>query len=168
MKIDKNVIAALPLDQQLALLDDLRFRLDKKTKSTRVLASRQVWSALETDVWHALARELQARLHQETQPLAVFTKTFGVENYRQAVASIETYMDAACGEKLPRLHTLALLRTIFGCVIDNMLDRDIPVAPTSVLRLVGHIPQIVNAAFPGYAAARLLHRLVPMMDERAA
>lgn len=165
--ITKDIIAALPLDQQRALLDDLRFRLDRKTASERVLATRNEWSSLESDVWQALTRELHARLHIETPPLNIFVNSFGAARYRSVVAGLDAYVASACGEPLSRTHKVVVIRTIISCLVDRLCAREIPVSASSVLASVGQTGQAVDAAFPGYAAARLLHRLVPLVTSVA-
>ena len=165
--IDKDVIAALPLDQQLALLDDLRFRLDRN-KAPQAAQPRQTWSPLETDVWTALGRELMAELHIDVGPLHVFTKSFGIDKYRQAVERLDAYVQTSCGESLSKVHKIMLFRTMFNCMIEHLLDGDIPVTASSIMSNAGRIPQAVNAAFPGYAAARLLHRVVPLSNRAYA
>ena len=168
-EIDKDTIAALPLDQQLTLLEDLRFRLDRnKRPALGAVAPRQAWTALEQDVWLALSRELLNRLHLETTPLTVFAHSFGAEKYKAIVTRLDAYVQTACDEPLHRTHKVALFRCAFGCVIEHFQEAGIPVTPTSILSNAARIPQIVDEAFPDYASARLLHRVVLMMADARA
>jgi hypothetical protein len=156
------------MGDQLAELKDKFLSLgradrDELLATIEYETSRASWqpSREEMVVWEAL-RRLTPGPTIRSLPEFVRDKRHGVGR-NAYIEAVETLYDFA-REAQPVRHQVqddtALVELMLRCLADDMTARNIEVNPKS---LVEHLPRLraaVNRAFPGYAEARMLHKLI--------
>lgn len=149
MKADQ-VLDGLNEVEQRQLLDLLRWKF----------ADAVELSADEREVWDALLEALKVRL-----PLAEFAKNFGKERMRQQLAAVDAFVIASCVPIMRKPVRMAVLRSLFLCLASHLASRGIPTTPKVMLSNVSLLSHAVEQRFPGYAQAKLLHRVAPLAKQ---
>lgn len=147
--------------EKMSMLEHLDALTDQEAREAHArlamrLSKQRDFSADEQDLWDALCVALNVRA-----PISLnkFVDTFGVSKYREAVTAAHGYLTQSCALILRRPSRKVLLATIMECLVDNVRERGIPVTPGTVLGNIGTLAFAVEESFPGYADARMLHRI---------
>jgi hypothetical protein len=145
-----DILAGMTKAEKQALHDRLSYEL----KSKRSAAS---YTSNETEVWECL---LDALGSVSRMPLPAFVDKFGLANYRTAAAEIEKYVASACPADTRKPVRLALTTELLRCLVSHLNTRTIPATPGVMLRSLMVLPFAVEQRYPGYAQARMLHRII--------
>lgn len=123
--------------------------------------SLAAFSADESDLWDGMLEALRVAA-KARQPLATFAGKVGRSKYAEQAASVRAYLDTSCAPVIRRPQRQAVLRTLLGCLVSHLTTRAIPTTPQVLFNSLGVLPFAVDQRFPGYAGARLLHRVAVM------
>lgn len=94
--------------------------------------------------------------------LETFVQSFGVTKYQEAVSALHAFIDHGCADgMIPPPVRSAVLRKTMDCLVRYARALDLPLTPKSVMQMVNMARHAVEAQFPGYVAAKLLHRVAP-------
>lgn len=116
------------------------------------------FSRYELDFWDAVC----AAVGQEPakrMPLSVFVKQYGRAKYLDQVSVLDTYIEQGTGEMLRFPVRSALVHRLVRLLRDYTSALDIPATPRALINCMGMLSAAVELQFPGYRAARLLHRM---------
>lgn len=167
MNIDA-ILDGLGDNQQRELLARLAYKFEKADAR---------FTALDDYTWQALTDalgELAPRIGM-VKFIAGLGKS-GRAAYTRFVKTIASYVDAGCMSKPTMTNRMAIMRTLFGCLVADMRGwrsddgSSIPVSARTVIYNVDKLTLAVERSFPGYHASRLLHMVIAAgdyMDEAA-
>ena len=143
-----GALSAAELQELQARID---LRLAGETRSLRLTTQEQT-------VWDAVNEVCRTR----AIPPAKFAQAYGVGNFRRALADVNAYIDTSCGAGLPLAHRRVVIRTVLECLVEYIQSWKTPLAPSpkTLLDTVGRLAHAVDQCFPGYADAKMLHRVV--------
>jgi hypothetical protein len=140
-------IMLLSADDREQLLSNLQ-RDSQKTLMSKPL-SRE-----ESVVFDALMSVCDVKIAQNR-----FLESYGRAKYAEKVQTVYEYV--ASTRKFLRLPQVqALVALCLRCLANDLKSREIPTTPKIVLDNLNFLAHAVDKAFPGYASAGLLHRLV--------
>jgi hypothetical protein len=112
------------------------------------------------EFWEVLHDALDIPLRR-AQPLARF-----LENYPRAkFDEMAQYTRYFCEEGAPELKKVQLhsvMVTVVRCLIAHLKARQIPATPAVICNSITVLEHAVEKRFPGYKAAKLLHRVAPL------
>jgi hypothetical protein len=120
----------------------------------------EAWNALTSATSESKARPLQQLLDSRVGG----NKTFVLRSLRQ----LSDYADEYSAKRLTRIERGIVMRLLVSCLVDYLKGWDDPpkLDASSLIRHIKRVPTAIDAAFPGYAAARLIDRVALM--KRAA
>lgn len=144
-------LSKLTKAQKQELLDQLRYELEAPSKSR----SASDFEEAEVMLWEAIGDTLGVRL----QSLRDFTTKYGAKKYRQMATEVRKYLMDGCGTPLGRAQLGSLYLVMLRCLCNWLRNRQIPITATSLCNSMGHIADVMDRYFPGYAAAHFLHRI---------
>lgn len=111
------------------------------------------------DFYEAVARELQRRTQVKSAPYLQATKSKAfVERFVPAAHSA-FQANAQWFPKQTRIERGSMLGLYANLVLDDLARRGQPALWHSIAFAVSNLPQVVDQAFPGYAAAGLLGKV---------
>lgn len=93
-------------------------------------------------------------------PLARFVESYGTKKYAAKVNELYHFVGNARKHLRPA-QLNALVKISLDCLALNLRSRGIPVTPSTLLNSLSLLASAVDDQYPGYAEARLLHRIVP-------
>lgn len=147
----------------LAKLDDAaQAELFTALSYKRQQADRNGPTRLQQSYWDALGEAI-GFLPGRRPPLNMFIQKFGRASYDSCVADLEAMIDASCGPVLRAPQRQAVRVQALRAVASYLERRDIPCTSKTVMNASKTmLADALDTAFPGYARARLLHRVAPM------
>lgn len=86
-------------------------------------------------------------------------KNYGRRKFADDVEYVLHYIRKAAGSRLRREHEQALLNVIMRCLAQQLERRGLMVSPNLLLNNLDYLEHAVDQQFPGYADARMLHRV---------
>jgi hypothetical protein len=122
----------------------------------------------EQAFWTALTGAMVGAGIRGAPTLDMFVKSVGRGKLTEASDWVGCYVDDSCDADMRKPVRQAVMQTAFKCLIKYMGARGIPVNPTTILGQIDVMQHAVDIAFPGYSAARLLHRVAPVERKVAA
>jgi hypothetical protein len=144
-------IADFSEEEQRLLYDQLSF---KYSKDSAQVTPEQIAA------WEAIHRAIgQTR---GTQPLAPVIQSMGRSKFDAAVVMIHDFITKGCGLMLRKPQRMLVEEMALSCLADYLEVLDIPVTPTTMVKHVAQLEYAVNRNFPGYAKARLLHKIAKL------
>lgn len=162
-----EVLEGLNERTQRALFDKLALQF----KSRRVRHDKQdEFSHDERSLWSALviaANRPEPSSVGAAKALSHFCASYGRPRFRDALDEVDMFIDEACGARLSRPQMDFMRRLVLKSLAGEMAHwstedgRQFPIIPRTLLNNLDHMPPAVENDFPGYAAARLLHRILP-------
>ena len=153
--MDIQAIDALDTQQQRELYDLLAFRL----KNTKV-----AYTAAEVELWDAVGTALD-KSAKERRPLALFvagnggTGGFGRARYADAVSTLNAVLDRALPEVTRKPVRMQVRTLMLRSLARYLTAMNVPTTEKSLLNNLGILEHAVDQTYPGYIAARLLHRI---------
>lgn len=142
----------LDLAEQRQLYDQLAYRFSKQPAKL---------SVDEIELWDAIGDALGLP-GRERMPLQSYIQAHGKTKYCDAVAAAEFLISRSMPEIVRRPVKAAVRRCMLACLAKWLRSRDLPATPTVMVQSLGNLEHAVNACYPGYISARLLHRIAPM------
>jgi hypothetical protein len=142
-------IADLSDEDQRVMYDQLAYKFSKAPQIT----------AEQRAAWESINR---ACGKQSVQPLGPVVTSVGVARFDDAIVMLHDFITRACGLILRRPERMVLEDMALGCLADYLRALDIPVTPTTMLRQLGHLEYAVDRNYPGYAKARMLHKIAKL------
>ena len=149
------VIDTLSVKDQQELHALLTYKL-RKARPDLTANEHAFWDAIND----ALGRAVKERL-----PLSMFLDGkaggtgYGRTKYAEKLAEVEHVLESA----IPALSRLPLKRSVMlimiKCLVKYLTAIDIPATPKTLLNNTGLLVHAIDQVFPGYIAARLLHRV---------
>lgn len=123
--------------------------------------TRFVLSTAEQVVWDAVCEVCKPYI-RSVPPVTEFSKSFGKDKLRTAIADINNYVDESCGTNLSMGHRRLIVRTVFQCMVEyiHSWTEPKPITVKTMFQSVSQLAHAVDICFPGYARARMLHRVV--------
>lgn len=115
-------------------------------------------SAEEQDTWDAIHEML--RIGGAREPLKSMFAKEGRNAFTRQVEVLSSYLDTSIGVTLPRLQRNSLRRSVIQCLVRYLRRRGRDLTPREVLKSMDLVASAVEASFPGYAEAKLLHLIV--------
>lgn len=151
VKTAAEILAGLDAAEQDKLYELLAFkRANSKAQPTRI---QQMF-------WELICGALDM---QRPLPLAPFMTSYGKAKFDAKAADLAEFIDNGCGAGLLRLPVRqAVGERIIRALVSYMKTRDIVCTPTTVLNSFVMLADAADSQYPGYAKARLLHRLAPI------
>ena len=140
--------------EQRQLYDQLAYRFSKQT---------QTFSADEIELWDAICDVLNLG-KRERMPLKSYVQQHGRTKYGDQVTVVELLIARSVPEMIRRTVKSAVRRRMLACLAKWLRSRDLPVTPTIMTQNLGMLEHAVNACYPGYISARLLHRIAPLAE----
>ena len=116
-------------------------------------------SDLPRELWDAMLHVLQLE-GKSRMTLKAFVRGYGRAKYIQRGEELDKLLAAALPAYTRKQTVVAVRRIILGCLVQRMNQKGIPVSPTSILRCFPWMRAAVDAAYPGYIDAQLLHKVV--------
>lgn len=114
----------------------------------------------EASLWDAINAALA--IHRAA-PLPVFVQGYGKAKYAEAVAQMHEFVTESCGPAMRQVVRDRVVAKALRALVLYMDAIGIPLTPKTVISNFGMLASAVDAQFPGYAAARLLHRIAPVV-----
>jgi hypothetical protein len=138
--------------EQRILYDQLAYRFSKQP---------QTISADEGELWDAIidALGLPAR---ERPPLKNYIQAHGKARYIEHVEAVESLISRALPEMVRRPVKASVRRRMLTCLAKYLRAINVPPTPTTMVQNLGRLEYAVDACYPGYINARLLHRIAPL------
>lgn len=144
----ESIVSNLDPAEQKRLLEILTAQLAYNEVKSGIVLTR-----MEQMVVEALFDVTKSRLSRDK-----FLRSYGIANFKNRVAELHAFLSDA--RKLLRDNQMrALVERSLRCLASDLVAREIPVTPTSLLRSMSTVRRAVDVRFPGYAAAGHLHRL---------
>jgi len=147
---DVDVLDGLTVQQQRALLD----RLSHKLSSAKV-----EWKPEHHALWSAVCAHVDSD-RRLLPAMPQFVKSYGVKRFKIACDVFRDFVSSACPTKMRRVERAAVESLVAGCLASELRRGGRPVTPTTMLDMMAFLAGCVNRDFPGYASARMLHRVV--------
>jgi hypothetical protein len=141
-------IAEFSEADQRSLYDQLSFKFASQGRQP---------SPQQEASWGAILRALG--LEKRAMPLPNVIERMGRAKFELAMEGLQNFISDACGVLLKRPERTAVEEMAIQCLIEYLEDRDIPVTPMILLRQMAFLPHAVDRAYPGYADAKMLHRV---------
>jgi len=151
-------ISALTPEEQRELYDRLAFTLDRKSAPPQIAADDGLYNAIKGVLSNLMGKRAIA-------PFPQFIKSYTRSRYDAQAAIIMETLDGGCGRILRRAAKMRLLEMTLESLVESMVERNIPVSPGTVLDQANFFYIAVNKDYPGYISSKMLHRLVPMVNQ---
>ena len=157
-EIDVDIQAtldALDTQEQQALFTLLAFRFQKKTA---------VYTTAETELWDAIGTAM-GKHERERRALSAFLNGFngsggyGRARYADAISLLEAVLNKALPALTRKPVRMQVRVLILRSLVRYLTQIDVPVTEKTILNNFGILEHAVNQTYPGYIAARLLHRI---------
>ena len=111
--------------------------------------------------FHDVLKVLLEKNGSGLQSYARMEKSDLGKNLAEFTEILDEYLNSAMGGKIFRIQVRRkMYKMILEVLIDSMKSRNIPIGVKSVLNQKYHVIGIFNTAFPGYAEAGLLRKLI--------
>lgn len=156
----ERIISELSAQHSPEELKQVALRLLEASKPHRVeFETTEYW------VWETVQAVLPESFLTR-QSLDTFTKDYGRERFKETAQLVLKFIDNGCGESKPMgLELRALLREVLSCLNGYLEERRAEAADAKqLLNSVAFLKRAVEAAYPGYAEARMLKVLVRRKD----
>ena len=88
-----------------------------------------------------------------------FLEGYGRKKFAGRVSEILAYI-ADTRKYLRPVQLHGLITTCLKCLASELVAREIPTTPRNILNNLSMLPHAVDKRFPGYASAKLLHRII--------
>lgn len=137
---------------RVRLIDERNLAKTAETRSpTHSFAEQQdmVWAGLSFALRNPFFRNRDRVL-----------KKYNQERWHDAVEFVMETVNEGGGVDLSRNAKIALITTMFECLIENMAPKALQKGPTAVLDGLVDLHWAVNEAYPGYLACGLLAKLI--------
>jgi hypothetical protein len=142
-----ELLSKLSRSEQRAVYDTLGHQFSQAKDYTP--------STIEAETWDAITDALGLG----KMPISTFIASYGKSKYRKACADVRAYVIGAAGAQRKPV-TLELTKVCLRCLAAMLKSWDMPLSATILMNNVPHLATAVDRAFPGYAAAGLLVRVV--------
>jgi hypothetical protein len=154
-----DLIADLDEAGQREVLAELSYRWNRQLKATK--ADR--WSREELQVYAAI----EAACDGPIPPLDIFSRRssrVSRERIKNDFKWLNEYVTKSCQRRLTVTEHGIVLRLVIDCLVSFMRDTgwDRAMRPETLILRFSSIKAAVDAAFPGYAACKLLDRVALM------
>lgn len=147
-------VEALPLADQRALYEQLHYKFQKKSKSTGA-------SIAGEDVWNAIHDALGLDKHNR-QPLTAARERIGASKFDRLMSVAQAFVSRGSGVPLRRNERHFLLAASLTCLADYLTAVGSRVTPTTMVQQLDNLAYAVERDYPGYADAKLLHKIVAL------
>jgi len=149
-----ETISRLDADAQ----DELRARMAHR----EVRSLRGGVSTNQQYLWDAVCDVIGRRI-----PLADYAKTYGVAKFKSRLSQINAYLDRSIRSNLSEPHRRAVAKAVLQCLHERLSRQRAEGYGGGnyhkvMLNRIDELGDAVEEAFPGYAAAGLLDRVVLM------
>lgn len=111
------------------------------------------------DLYDAVAAELLRRTRAKSMPFSVFAGSNQFETHFKAAARSAFEANAVWFPKQTRAERQSMVRLYANLVLDYLAGQSRPAVWYNVSAAMAVLPQVVDQAFPGYAAAGLLGKV---------
>jgi hypothetical protein len=155
-----------PTPEQVQALYDQLTAAEQRAMFTRLAFQHsKPESAGEAPIEVRLLHEALSEVVFRCPPLPILTKSYGKARFDGDAKAVAQFVSkASSGHILRRPHRQALTKTCLQC-LDTYCKwwRQSPAGPgpAGLLAQLGYLQEAVDAAFPGYAGAGMLHRILP-------
>lgn len=93
-------------------------------------------------------------------PLAQFVEAFGKTKFDSCRKHVNRVLKDAVPQTIRQSHKDAIKQRMLRCLANYLRLRDIPATAKTMLNNIDKLEAAVDYEFPGYIAARLLHKIV--------
>lgn len=136
----------LNVKQLRALSDRLALKLARQPRKEVSENGLLLWSAMQDA---GVARGA----------MQAFAAKHGVAVYEEQAQLFAEYLTRACGEVQPKPIRQAVAVKALECLIAHLKRKGIGVSPGIICNAINIVEHAVSIRFPGYAEAKLLHRV---------
>jgi hypothetical protein len=133
--------------------------LNMATGGSRSSAAEAKSEDIAVEFLHAIARTLQSRNLDYTQPGSM-QKVQAFASYRSKLVNdgIADWLNAVV--KKNRVARSGLLTLLASLLCDDLIEKGRPVHARAMMLHAHRIPAVLNRAFPGYAQFGMLHLII--------
>lgn len=117
------------------------------------------YTADEELVWDAVNDFIGAR-RPIGDVLAKCGKTYTRASFGDDVDTLMVWIDTGCGRAVTKTQRMGIVNTGVECLGKAIERSGAPVIHKTLIQQLDKLPHVLDSAFPGYAAARLLDRIV--------
>ena len=115
-----------------------------------------------TDVEDLLYGGLREIIGAHMAPPGVLLKSYGKARFAADAERLASFIEAATrGALLRKPVRITLAARIIDCLDKHTKKWRQGTGPSSILNMMAYLEDAVDAAYPGYAQAGMLHRIVP-------
>lgn len=136
---------------------ELLARLSYELSNTK----NQGFSADEMALWTTLAEVLP---NYRFVKIDNFVASFGRARYRNCSERLEALLGAALPQSTRRPVRMAIRALLVKCVVDYLHAAQIAVSAKSVLSAFDHLEFATDRQYPGYLAAKIIHKVLPVFS----
>ena len=124
-------------------------------------AGKQSYNEDETMVWDAI-NEIVGQRRALSDVLAKCGKEYTRASYADDVEYVCGWLDNGCGVRLNKPQRMAVIKLALDCLGRQLLRAKCPLIHKTMIQQLLNAPAAVDRAFPGYASAGLLDRVVAL------